>query len=324
MNNKLFGYISTAAEFDSLKLASDSTNTSYTLDGVTYFGDPDVRWEQLVFIEDYHKIWTHGKYYNQDVPIQTMTASSASISPNIHYKWSEVSSLTIDLVEPENANVANYYVFEFESGTTAPTLSIPKDLYWSGTESIKANRRYIVTIINKIAMIHEAKDVKPVVEFIPSNIYSDTSTLSSNTTQVVKDSLGNNASFTLRATNNANMSVTQSTTQSLRSWTVDNVTYSYNTARFINFGGSGSTSTRCIQVTLDGPCKITAVGYRTGNTTRYIYASIGGSQQTLVTCSSTTTLAQGSYKYTGSGTTLYIYGSGTGTCLAMLKIDYDV
>lgn len=57
---KLFANI-TYQQFISLKIANDSSNTTYTINnGIITFGKPDILWDYIVFITDKQMIWTHG------------------------------------------------------------------------------------------------------------------------------------------------------------------------------------------------------------------------------------------------------------------------
>ena len=69
--------------------------------------------------------------------VQDMTATTATLQPNILYKWESVASLTITL-----AAASGYaeYMFEFVSGATATTLTLPASI--KGEVSIEANKTY--------------------------------------------------------------------------------------------------------------------------------------------------------------------------------------
>lgn len=75
------------------------------------------------------------------------------INPNTFYEFGEVTSLTITLAA-EESGILNEYMFEFVSGSTATTLSIPQSVGWMGGEAptIEANKTYQVSIVNNLAV----------------------------------------------------------------------------------------------------------------------------------------------------------------------------
>lgn len=76
-----------------------------------------------------------------------------TLTPNVLHKWGTVTNLTLTLGSGATG-VANYYMFQFTSGSTATTLSIPATVKWSGGElNIEANKTYQVSILNNCAVI---------------------------------------------------------------------------------------------------------------------------------------------------------------------------
>lgn len=75
------------------------------------------------------------------------------LHPNRYYKFGECVSLTVTLAA-EIEGVFNEYSFEFTSGATATTLSIPEAIKWSGgnAPTIEANKTYQVSIVNNLAV----------------------------------------------------------------------------------------------------------------------------------------------------------------------------
>lgn len=76
-----------------------------------------------------------------------------TLTPNILHRWGTVSSLTLTLASPVDTTVANYYMFEFTSGPTATTLSLPDTIAWANGVSIEANKKYQVSILNNCGVI---------------------------------------------------------------------------------------------------------------------------------------------------------------------------
>lgn len=76
-----------------------------------------------------------------------------ALTPNILHRWGTVTSLTITLAAPVDTTVANYYMFEFTSGSTATTLSLPSTVTWANDVSIEADKKYQVSILNNCGVI---------------------------------------------------------------------------------------------------------------------------------------------------------------------------
>ena len=86
-------------------------------------------------------------------PVVDMTADTAELTPNTYYKWGEIAALSITLGEPADATITNEYCFEFASGETAATLTVPSDIKWVQEPSIEAGKTYQASILNGIGVI---------------------------------------------------------------------------------------------------------------------------------------------------------------------------
>ena len=86
-------------------------------------------------------------------PVVSMTDSTAELLPNTFYRWGEIAALTITLATPTNEAITNEYCFEFVSGSTATTLTVPDTIRWAQEPSIEAGKTYQVSILNKIGVI---------------------------------------------------------------------------------------------------------------------------------------------------------------------------
>lgn len=76
-----------------------------------------------------------------------------ALTPNTFHVWDTVSSLTLTL-GTETSGVASEYLFQFTSGGTATTLSLPSDIKWSGEDPIiEPNTIYQISILNKLGSI---------------------------------------------------------------------------------------------------------------------------------------------------------------------------
>lgn len=75
------------------------------------------------------------------------------IKPNTFYIFGKVARLTITLATEERG-ILNEYMFQFVSGSTPTTLSVPDAVKWSGgsAPTIEANKTYQVSIVNNLAV----------------------------------------------------------------------------------------------------------------------------------------------------------------------------
>lgn len=76
-----------------------------------------------------------------------------TLTPNTFHIWGEVSSLTLTL-GAKNSGIVNEYLFQFTSGATATSLSLPSVVEWvGGIPAIEPNKVYRCSIINNIGSI---------------------------------------------------------------------------------------------------------------------------------------------------------------------------
>ncbi len=94
---------------------------------------------------------TNGKNYS--VEIVESTSNTQEIQTNKFYKFGEVSTLNITLAAITDTTQLNEYMFEFVSGTTATTLTLPNAVKWLETPSIEANKTYQCSIVNDIGIL---------------------------------------------------------------------------------------------------------------------------------------------------------------------------
>lgn len=73
------------------------------------------------------------------------TSVSQQLAPNTYYSFGTVTALTVTLGTPVSG-VNNEYVFEFDSGSTATTLSIPATVIGIDTTKIAASKHYEISI----------------------------------------------------------------------------------------------------------------------------------------------------------------------------------
>jgi hypothetical protein len=95
-----------------------------------------------------------------------------TLTPNTFHVWDEVASLTLTLGS-ETAGVANEYLFQFTSGATATTLSLPSDLKWANDSAptIVENMIYQMSILKGFASVLEFKKTVIISFSINGNPY---------------------------------------------------------------------------------------------------------------------------------------------------------
>lgn len=86
-------------------------------------------------------------------PVVSMTDATAELAPNTFYQWGEIAALSITLATPTNEAITNEYCFEFVSGSTATTLTVPDTIRWAQEPSIDTGKTYQVSILNGIGVI---------------------------------------------------------------------------------------------------------------------------------------------------------------------------
>lgn len=93
---------------------------------------------------------------NCNIPTETATASSKSLTANKYYRWINTpTSITVTLATPSNTSILNNYMFEFTASSSGCTLSVPSTIKWiNGTApSIEAGKTYQISIINNLATV---------------------------------------------------------------------------------------------------------------------------------------------------------------------------
>lgn len=78
-----------------------------------------------------------------------------ALTPNVLHTWGTVTSLALTLATPVDNTIVNEYMFQFTSGTTATTLSLPSSVVWDedkGTLTMESGYIYQVSILNNIAL----------------------------------------------------------------------------------------------------------------------------------------------------------------------------
>lgn len=76
-----------------------------------------------------------------------------TLTPNVYHKWGEVASLSLTLAEPSDTSAYNEYMFEFTSGDTATTLTLPDTISWVYFPEVTVNMIYQCSIVNNVGII---------------------------------------------------------------------------------------------------------------------------------------------------------------------------
>ena len=94
---------------------------------------------------------TDGKNYS--VEIVESTSNTQEIQSNKFYEFGEVSTLNITLAAITDTSVLSEYMFEFTSGSTATTLTLPNTIKWLETPTIEANKIYQCSIVDNVGVL---------------------------------------------------------------------------------------------------------------------------------------------------------------------------
>lgn len=86
------------------------------------------------------------------VSVENVSENTKELQPNKYYIFGEMETLTLTLAAGEE-NKLSEYMFEFTSGTTPTTLTLPESVKWIGGNTIEASKTYQVSIVNNIAVL---------------------------------------------------------------------------------------------------------------------------------------------------------------------------
>lgn len=84
-----------------------------------------------------------------------------TLTPNTFHVWDEVTSLTLTFGS-ETSGVANEYLFQFTSGSTATSLTLPNNIKWvnNNAPTIGVNMIYQVSVLKRLASVLEFNNAK--------------------------------------------------------------------------------------------------------------------------------------------------------------------
>ena len=93
-----------------------------------------------------------------------------TLTPNTFHVWDEVTSLTLNFGN-ETSGVANEYLFQFTSGSTATSLTLPTSIKWANDTAPTINRNmiYQVSILKGLASVLEFNNPAPTGPTHPSS-----------------------------------------------------------------------------------------------------------------------------------------------------------
>lgn len=79
-----------------------------------------------------------------------------TLTPNTFHVWGEVASLDLSLGS-ETSGIANEFLFQFTSGATPTTLTLPDSIKWVNdtAPTIAENMIYQVSVLNGLAVVLE-------------------------------------------------------------------------------------------------------------------------------------------------------------------------
>lgn len=92
-----------------------------------------------------------------------------TLTPNTFHVWDKVTSLTLNFGS-KISGVANEYLFQFTSGPTATSLTLPADIKWANDNAptIGANMIYQVSVLRGLASVLEFNNPVPTIPGHPS------------------------------------------------------------------------------------------------------------------------------------------------------------
>ena len=89
-----------------------------------------------------------------------------TLTPNTFHVWDEVATLDLSF-GAETSGVANEYLFQFTSGATATTLTLPSDIKWANdtTPTIAENKIYQISVLKGLASVLEFSNAAALITF---------------------------------------------------------------------------------------------------------------------------------------------------------------
>lgn len=86
-----------------------------------------------------------------------------TLTPNTFHVWDEVTALDLSFGE-ETEGVANEYLFQFTSGATATSLSLPDGIKWANEPTIAENMIFQISVLKGLASVLSFEKEKNLIE----------------------------------------------------------------------------------------------------------------------------------------------------------------
>lgn len=138
---------------------SDLTNDSnFVSDGnyvhtdVNFTAEKDTKLAGLNNYDDTQIVQEISKKADKVLVVES-TTTTLEIQANKFYKLGEATELNLTLAEITDTTQLNEFMFEFVSGATATTLTLPSSVKWLETPTIEANKTYQCSIVNNIGIL---------------------------------------------------------------------------------------------------------------------------------------------------------------------------
>lgn len=95
--------------------------------------------------------------YDELHPSVQSSQPAGGFSPNIEYNLGVITGSVIFTLATGISGITNHYYWSFDTGTTAPTITWPSGVSWSGGSDpeISANSHYEVSILNGVGVYME-------------------------------------------------------------------------------------------------------------------------------------------------------------------------
>ena len=92
--------------------------------------------------------------------ITTTTASTITLSPNVYYKKTNISSaITITFAPESDTTIMNEYFIEFTTASTGTSVTLPNTVKWIDgiTPTFENNCTYQISVVNNLGICSKFK-----------------------------------------------------------------------------------------------------------------------------------------------------------------------
>ncbi|MCI5604917.1 MAG: RICIN domain-containing protein [Clostridia bacterium] len=306
-------YIKSANSDMYLDVANGSGSNGANVQQNAFTGSTAQQFKVVAVDDGYYKLLTGCSDYTQAVDVSgRSTENGANIltwasgsGTNQQYKFKDAGDGKYAILTRVTSLASALDVANF---STEAGANVQQYAYWGGV-----GQQWYLEPVSSNSSSSDASDTSDSSDVtvitgtnkdwnMGSSLFSGLGTISSSTTV---DEL------TLTATSAKTMKV--STSGEL---TVNGTSYS----AFLALGGSGNTSYRSMKFDVAGPCTIKVIAKSSGSSDRTLAVSNGS--DVLGTITAPTTLAEGTYSYTGGAGTIYIYSQNSGINVYDISVTY--